>query len=87
MQTIRLRSHIDVDGSLQLQLKDLPADQDIEIVLVYQAVPKNTDKPTISEEEDTIIGLFAGAPNLAEESEEILQQEIQQNSGWTWKQS
>ena len=29
MQTIRLRSHVGVDGSLQLQLKDLPADQDI----------------------------------------------------------
>ncbi len=87
MQTIRLRSHVGVDGSLQLQLKDLPADQDIEIVLVYQAVATNTDQPTISEEEDTIIGLFSGAPNLAEKSEEILQQEIKDNSGWTWKHS
>ena len=87
MQTIRLRSHVGVDGSLQLQLKDLPADQDIEIVLVYQAVATNTDQPNISEEEDTIIGLFSGSPNLAEQSEEILQQEIKDNSGWTWKQS
>ncbi|MDJ0903421.1 MAG: hypothetical protein QNJ55_31940 [Xenococcus sp. MO_188.B8] len=87
MQTIRLRSHVDIDGSLQLQLNDLPPDQDIEIVLVYQAVATNTDQPPISEEKDTIIGLFAGSPNLAEQSEEILQQEIQQNSGWTWKQS
>ena len=85
MQTIRLRSHVNVDGSLQLQLKNLPADQDIEIVLVYQAVGKNTDQSPISEE-DTIIGLFSGSPNLAEQSEEILQQEIQQNSGWTWQQ-
>ncbi|ELS05135.1 hypothetical protein Xen7305DRAFT_00048750 [Xenococcus sp. PCC 7305] len=87
MRTIRLRSHVDVDGSLQLQLNDLPADQDIEIVLVYQPVATNTDKLAISEEEDPIIGLFSGSPNLAEQSEEILQQEIQQNSGWTWKQS
>ena len=87
MQTIRLRSHVNVDGSLQLQLKDLPADQDIEIVLVYQPIAKNTDQPTISEKEDTIIGLFSGSTNLAEQSEEILQQEIKDNSGWTWKQS
>ena len=66
MQTIRLRSHVGLDGSLQLQLKDLPADQDIEIVLIYQAVAKNTDKPSISEEEDTIIGLFSESTNIAE---------------------
>ena len=76
MQTIRLRSHVGLDGSLKLQLKDLPADQDIEIVLVYQPIETNTDQPTISEEEDTIIELFSGSPNLAEQSEEILQQEI-----------
>ena len=87
MHTIRLRSHVDVDGSLKLQLNDLPADQDIEIVLVYQAVATNTDQSSISEEEDNIIGLFSGSPNLAEKSEEILQQEIKDNSGWTWKQS
>jgi len=87
MQTIRLRSHVDVDGSLQLQLNDLPPNQDIEILLVYQPVVTNTDQPNISEEEDPIIGLFAGSPNLAEQSEEILQQEIKDNSGWTWKQS
>ncbi len=87
MHTIRLRSHVDVDGSLKLQLNDLPADQDIEIVLVYQAVATNTDQSSISEEEDNIIGLFSGSPNLAEQSEEMLQQEIKDNSGWTWKQS
>ncbi|MEM9272704.1 MAG: hypothetical protein AAGA80_07035 [Cyanobacteria bacterium P01_F01_bin.143] len=87
MQTIRLRSHVDVDGSLQLQLNDLPANQDIEIVLVYQPVATDPDQPNISEEEDPIIGLFSGSSNLAEQSEEILQQEIKQNSGWTWKQS
>lgn len=36
---------------------------------------------------DSLIGLFAGAPNLSTESEEILQQEITRTSGWTWKQS
>ncbi len=34
---------------------------------------------------DTLIGLFAGTPNLATNSEDILQQEITEKSGWTWK--
>lgn len=83
MQTIRLRSHVGLDGSLKLQLKDLPADQDIEIVLVYQPIETNTDQPTISEEEDPLIGSFSGSPNLAEQSEEILQQEMKINFVWT----
>lgn len=32
-----------------------------------------------------LVGLFAGSPDLATESENILQQEIAQKSGWTWK--
>lgn len=35
--------------------------------------------------DDPLIGLFAGSPDLATQSENILQQEIIQNSGWTWK--
>ncbi|MEH2301449.1 MAG: hypothetical protein V7K88_21270 [Nostoc sp.] len=34
---------------------------------------------------DPLIGLFAGTPNLATNSEDILQQEITEKSGWTWK--
>ena len=34
---------------------------------------------------DPLIGLFAGSPDLATKSEEILQQEITEKSGWTWK--
>ena len=37
-------------------------------------------------QEDPLIGLFSGAPNLAERSEEILEQEIHVNAGWSWKQ-
>ncbi|MDJ0798923.1 MAG: hypothetical protein QNJ51_19240 [Calothrix sp. MO_167.B12] len=66
MQTIRLRSHVGADGSLQIQLNDLPADQEIEIVLAYQTIGTNTDQPTISDEEDPLIGLFSGSPHLAE---------------------
>lgn len=34
---------------------------------------------------DPLIGLFAGTPDLATKSEDILQQEITEKSGWTWK--
>lgn len=35
--------------------------------------------------EDPLIGLFAGSPDLADRAEEILAQEIQPTSGFTWK--
>ena len=34
---------------------------------------------------DPLIGLFASSPDLATQSEEILQKEITEKSGWTWK--
>ncbi|MFN6516684.1 MAG: hypothetical protein RMY29_019560 [Nostoc sp. CreGUA01] len=34
---------------------------------------------------DPLIGLFAATPDLAANSEDILQQEITEKSGWTWK--
>ncbi|HYX13500.1 MAG TPA: hypothetical protein VE944_03865 [Nostoc sp.] len=34
---------------------------------------------------DPLIGLFAGTHDLATNSEDILQQEITEKSGWTWK--
>lgn len=34
---------------------------------------------------DPLIGLFAGTPDLATNSEDILQQEMTEKSGWTWK--
>jgi len=36
---------------------------------------------------DPLIGLFAGSPDLATKSEDILQQEITEKSGWTWKET
>jgi hypothetical protein len=40
----------------------------------------------VSIQEDPLIGLFSGSSNLAEMSEEILGQEIHDNTGWSWKQ-
>lgn len=63
MDTIRLKTQVKSDGSLQLQLHDLPPNQDIEILLVYQAIEKvNTPEPIEQEDpqEDPLIELFSG---------------------------
>jgi hypothetical protein len=54
-----------------------------EAVLSYlqTQVPNDSD---ISD--DPLIGLFSGSPDLATQSEDILQQSINATSGWTWKQ-
>jgi len=38
-----------------------------------------------TDDSDPLVGLFASSPDLASQSENILQQEITQRSGWTWK--
>ncbi|MBJ7901542.1 MAG: hypothetical protein GC158_16865 [Cyanobacteria bacterium RI_101] len=50
--------------------------------LIQQINPQN---PAESPELDPLIGLFSGSSDLAEKSEEILAQEINNHSGWTWK--
>lgn len=86
MNTIKVRSRVGVDGTLQVQLPDQLANQEVEIVLVYQTVGESQEQaaPTA---DDSLIGLFSGSPDLATQSKEILQDEIHSQSGWTWKQS
>ncbi len=60
------------------------------IDIYYQEVQlhRQTSDQTSSPGEfskDSLIGLFAGSPDLAALSEEILQQEISTASGFTWK--
>ena len=38
-------------------------------------------------ENDPLIGLFAGPPDLSEQAETILEQDAKDHSGWTWKTS
>lgn len=37
--------------------------------------------------EDPLIGLFSGSPDLATQSEDVLQQELRSTSGFSWKES
>lgn len=68
------------------QLDFLP--ETILIQVVRGTVPTNgvtgTDKPT-SIDNDPLVGSFAGSPDLAYPSEEILTEDIDPHSGWTWK--
>lgn len=53
-----------------------------EAVLLYLQT-QVLDKNVIGD--DPLIGLFSGSPDLATQSEDILQQSITATSGWTWK--
>jgi hypothetical protein len=53
-----------------------------EAVISYLQIQALDDKPL---DDDPLIGLFSGSPDLATQSEDILQQSIDSRSGWTWK--
>jgi hypothetical protein len=63
------------------QSPELIMTEAIESYLQAQTVHSQTQQ-----DDDPLIGLFAGSPNLADHAEDILQQEITSASGWTWKQ-
>jgi hypothetical protein len=86
MEPIRLQAQVNIDGSLTLQLNDLPPSQNIEIFLIYQPIMEQDKIFQSQQDEDPLIGFFSSSPNLAEESEQILEAEIAQKSGWTRKQ-
>ncbi len=52
---------------------------------VNKSVPENAEPLDI--DDDPLAGLFSGSKDLAEKSEEILAEEIQLRSGWSWKSS
>lgn len=54
-------------------------------IKLYQEVPLSEASNSV--DSDPLVGLFAGATDLATNSEDILQREITEKSGWTWKES
>ena len=78
--------------NLNNKVKDLPdtyLDELAEFIeyLFWKHQSAKESVEMLSIEDDPIVGLFAGEPDLAEKSEEILAQEITNTSGWTWKKS
>lgn len=56
--------------------------------IVTEAVKLYIEKQQLeikNTQQDPLIGLFKGSPDLAISSEDILQEDIKENSGWTWK--
>lgn len=75
----KLEQQADRHGrSLQAELK--------EILLLAISDNSSTNEVNAATQVDTLIGLFSGTPDLAEKSEEILQQGIRHDSGWSWRQ-
>lgn len=73
---------------IQKQTVGEALNQDID--MYYQEIQLHSQtfdqtSPPAESSEDSLIGLFAGSPDLAARSEEILQQEIDTASGFTWK--
>jgi hypothetical protein len=83
MQTLTLRSRIAADGTITLQLPPELANQDLDFIIVYQPT---SEAPHLNTP-DPLIGLFSGSSNLSIEAEDILQQTIQPQTGWSWKES
>lgn len=50
-----------------------------------QTLPLDSPTPIVPLEDDPIVGLYSGSPDLSERAEEILVADIQEYSGWTWK--
>jgi hypothetical protein len=83
MQTIQIRSHVDADGTVRVQLSSDLAHQEVDLILSYQPAQA---VPVIEAEEDSIIGLFVGPADLGTNAEEILTSEVHPMSGFSWKQ-
>ncbi|MGK7892020.1 MAG: hypothetical protein AB4042_22045 [Leptolyngbyaceae cyanobacterium] len=56
-----------------------------EAVHQYVEAQKSHQEPFLSVEDDPIVGLYEGSPDLSQRDEEILLQEIKPGSGWTCK--
>lgn len=55
---------------------------------LMQAIVQNMQlaaNDNIHQADDPLIGLFAGTPDLATQSEDILTQEVNSSSGFSWK--
>jgi hypothetical protein len=70
-------------NKIEIETPDLAVGQIVEVFIVT-SIPENYQNKN---ESDPLIGLFRGSPDLATQSEEILQQEIKESSGWTWKEN
>lgn len=72
MHTIHIRSHVEADGTVKVQLPSDLAHQEVDLILSYQ--PAQAVLVT-EPENDPLIGLFVGPADLGTNAEEILESE------------
>jgi len=82
-EVLRLSGSLTLDEKMQLieALSRLIRQQ----INLSQETPSSIENTNV--DSDPLVGLFASTSDLAIRSEEILQQEITEKSGWTWKES
>ncbi|MEQ8971454.1 MAG: hypothetical protein RIE73_13800 [Coleofasciculus sp. C1-SOL-03] len=82
-EVLRLSDSLTLDEKMQLieALSRLIRQQ----INLSQKTPSSIENTNV--DSDPLVGLFASTSDLATRSEEILQQEITEKSGWTWKES
>jgi hypothetical protein len=71
METLQLRSQVGADGQIHIQLPEQLANQEIELVLVYQASESATQQ-LAAEHHDPLVALFADTHNLEDSTGELL---------------
>ena len=83
-----VRRKTKIKESIAERLDRLPEDSLYEVLDFVEFLSwKTAEYGKVAPEDDPLIGLFAGSRDLSERSEEILQEEIQTESGLTWKES
>jgi hypothetical protein len=82
--TLELDSTLQVQTELVAQAAGLSVSEWI-MNLLRNQIPQESPRDLTTLHDPLIEGLFDGASDLAETSEDLLQREMTSYSGWTWK--
>ncbi len=82
MKALKEQIHEKLDN---LEEKDLEEILSFVEFLERQKEKREVHPSPARDEQDVLMGLFDGPPDLADQSEVLLEQEIEARSGWTWK--
>lgn len=75
MESIKLTTHIDHDGLLQIQLPNKMANQDLEVMVIYQPVDKSSKRSWSDGFFEKTFGCWEGEPLVREPQGELPERE------------
>lgn len=75
MESIKLTTHVDNDGLLQIQLPSKMANQDLEVMVIYQAVDKSSKRSWSPGFFERTFGSWQGEPLVREPQGELPERE------------